>query len=68
MNAYGKTPRGSIGLCPKCGMDSGERKCSVNVPEKYYVRCSSCGYIVQGSSQSGATLRWNTNSRRSRKL
>lgn len=64
MNAYGKTPRGGIELCPRCGMDSGERKCSVNIPEKYYVRCTSCGYIVSGETQSAATNKWNAARRR----
>jgi hypothetical protein len=40
-------------------MDSGERKESVNVPLRYYVRCGGCGYTVSGDSQSGATRKWN---------
>jgi hypothetical protein len=40
-------------------MDSGERKESVNVPLRYYVRCGGCGYTVSGDSQSCATRKWN---------
>lgn len=64
MNAFDRRPRKPLALCPNCGMDSGERKCSVNIPERYYVRCASCGYTVGGStSQSGATVQWNNESR-----
>lgn len=63
MNSFRKKPRGELELCPKCGMDSGERKCSVNLPEKYYVRCGSCGFIVSGNTQSSATNRWNAMTR-----
>ena len=30
--------------CPKCGMDSGERKMTDGVPIKYIVVCTTCGY------------------------
>lgn len=59
MNAYNHKPKAKLEHCPICGMDSGERKESVNVPTRYYVRCASCGYIVGGKSQSIATARWN---------
>lgn len=60
MNSYNRKPKGELALCPKCGMDSGERKASVNLPTRYYVRCASCGHIVGGESQAAATKRWNT--------
>lgn len=59
MNAYKRKPRRELEICPKCGRDSGERKCSVNIPERYFVRCYSCGFIVSGNTQSSATARWN---------
>lgn len=66
MNSFRKKPRGELELCPKCGMDSGERKCSVNLPEKYYVRRYSCGFIVSGNTQSTATASWNRLSKKVR--
>ena len=62
MNKGCRKPRGPLGLCPKCHRDSGERKASVNLPTRYFVRCSSCGYIVGGNTQSGATAKWNKQS------
>ena len=64
MNAYGKRPRGALEVCPKCHRDSGERKESVNLPVRYFVRCASCGYLAAGDTQSAATLKWNAESRR----
>lgn len=64
MNAYDHKPRAELPLCPKCGMDSGERKESVNMPERFYVRCASCGFTVSGATQSAATGKWNKASRR----
>lgn len=59
MNTYNRQPRGKLEVCPHCGRDSGERRESVNVPLRYYVRCGGCGYTVSGDSQSGATRKWN---------
>lgn len=67
MNAYNHKSRAALELCPRCGMDSGERKCSVNLPERYYVRCYRCGFIVAGDTQSAATNKWNTSSRRTQR-
>lgn len=67
MNAYNRTPRGALALCPKCGRDSGERKESVNLPVRYFVRCASCGYLVAGSTQFAATNKWNAESRRAQR-
>lgn len=64
MNKMNRKPRLPLGLCPKCGMDSGERKASVNLPTRYYVRCSSCGYAVGGNDQAAATAKWNKGSKR----
>ena len=64
MNAGNRKPQGMLGLCPKCGMDSGERKCTIHLPERYFVRCASCGYIVGGwDSQNRATAQWNRESK-----
>lgn len=52
---------------PKCHRDSGERKESVNLPVRYFVRCASCGYIVSGDTQSAATNKWNSESRRAQR-
>lgn len=60
MNARNRKPITALSPGPRCGMDSGERKESVNVPLRYYVRCAGCGYTVSGDSQSGATRKWNT--------
>ena len=32
--------------CPRCGKFGGEHKQSVNVPDRYYVRCRACGYTT----------------------
>lgn len=46
--------------CRVCGMDSGVRKVTVKVPEKFYVVCEVCGYKTRPHpSQSGATREWN---------
>lgn len=63
MNSYNRKPKAALALCPKCGMDSGERKESVNLPTRYFVRCASCGYIVAGDTQTGATAKWNKQSK-----
>lgn len=51
MNARNRKPITDLSTCPRCGMDSGERKESVNVPLRYYVRCGGFGYTVSGDSQ-----------------
>ena len=63
MNKYNRQPRGILELCPKCGRDSGERKASVSLPTRYFVRCASCGYIVGADNQSTATRKWNMEGR-----
>lgn len=63
MNSYNRKPKAALALCPKCGMDSGERKESANLPIRYFVRCASCGYIVAGDTQTGATAKWNKHSK-----
>ena len=65
MNKGNRKPKGELALCPECGRDSGERKASVNLPTRYYVRCESCGYIVGGcEDQAAATTKWNREGRR----
>lgn len=51
------------GQCPWCG---GERKISLYVTERYYVRCASCGFTLSGRSQSAATANWNRLSKKVR--
>lgn len=63
MNSYNRKPKAALALCPKCGMDSGERKESVNLPIRYFVRCASCGYIAAGDTQSSTTAKWNKQKR-----
>ena len=60
MNKGNRKPKGNLGLCPKCGRDSGERKATTGVHTRYFVRCASCGYIVGGENQAAATKKWNT--------
>lgn len=59
MNQYNRKPNGKLEVCPHCGRDSGERKIGVHVPERYYVRCASCGFTLSGWSHSAATASWN---------
>lgn len=46
--------------------DSGERKIGIYVPERYYVRCASCGFTLSGWSQSAASAIWNRQSKKVR--
>lgn len=64
MNRNNRRERGKLELCPRCGMDSGERKASINLPTRYFVRCATCGYIVGAENQAAATARWNKESRK----
>lgn len=64
MNSYNRKEKGHLELCPKCGRDSGERKASINLPTRYFVRCASCGYIVGGDTQGAATTKWNREGRK----
>lgn len=59
MNQYNRKPGGKLEVCPHCVRDSGERKIGIHVPERYYVRCASCGFTLSGWSQSAATASWN---------
>lgn len=52
--------RYELNLCPKCGMDSGERMVTDNVPIKYLVMCTTCGYRTHWHpTQSAASNEWN---------
>ena len=54
-----------LGPCPKCGNLGGERKLSVNIVGKYYVRCRCCGYTTESNgTPNNATKKWNEQSRR----
>lgn len=64
MNAKAKKPRHKLGLCPKCGMDSGTRKVSETVPERCYIVCETCGFRVGPFSDlSHATWEWEHHGR-----
>ena len=55
--------RMELPVCPKCGMDSGDRKVlyGSGAQEKYFVVCSMCGYMTKPhTSQSAATKEWMT--------
>lgn len=44
MNAGHKRPRRSLGLCPVCGSDSGERRSDESTAqEKHCIVCTTCG-------------------------
>lgn len=66
MNQYNRKPSGKLEVCPHCGRDSGERKISLYVPDKCYVRCASCGFTLSGKSQSSASASWNRLSKKVR--
>lgn len=66
MNTYNRQPRGKLEVCPRCGRDSGERKISLYVLDKCYVRCASCGFTLSGKSQSSASANWNRLSKKVR--
>lgn len=60
MNTKGRKPRSVLGLCPKCGMDSGQRMVKEGPDEKYLVICESCGYHTHFyTSMSSASKEWN---------
>lgn len=60
MNARTKRPRTPLWMCPKCGMDSGERKVQEGPYERYYVVCGTCGYFAGPcSDMSHAVRKWN---------
>lgn len=59
MSRTNRHERYPLGLCPVCGMDSGERVQSEKSPFKHYVRCATCGAITAGySQQNSATKAW----------
>ena len=50
--------------CPKCGMDSGVRKCTDYEPVKYLVMCETCLYHTHWHpTQSAASNEWNRSSK-----
>ena len=60
MNFRGQNKFGELKHCRVCGMDSGVRKVTVKLPERFYVVCEVCGYKTRPhTSQSGATREWN---------
>ncbi len=51
--------------CPRCGKFGGERKQSVNITGKYYVRCRCCGYTTSSNGEpNNAVAIWNRQSRK----
>lgn len=51
--------------CPVCGMDSGARKVTTVGPEKFFIKCESCGHLTRPhNSQSAATQEWNATGRK----
>lgn len=59
MNGRGRRPRLRLGLCPNCGMDSGERMVREEIPERYIVVCRQCGCHTKSySDMSAATGAW----------
>lgn len=64
MNARGARPKQTLGLCPRCHMDSGKRMTEEGSKEKYFVICETCGYIVGPYKTGGAAVKiWNMESR-----
>ena len=60
MNYHGQNNFTKLKHCRVCGMDSGVRKVTVKVPEKFFVVCEVCGYKTRPhNTQSGATREWN---------
>ena len=51
--------------CPRCGMDSGERRVTDDVPIKYIVVCTTCDYHTDWHpTQSAASNEWNAKAKR----
>lgn len=51
--------------CPRCGKFGGERRQSVNVPDRHYVRCRACGYTTTSMGGTNNAVRiWNERSRK----
>ena len=60
MNYRGHYNRMPLEECPKCGMDSGKRMVTTDVPELFYVVCELCKYKTKAhKTQSHATREWN---------
>ena len=54
-----KSFRHKLSPCPKCGMDSGERRKTVKEPAKFCVLCTSCNYKTSFKSTiNAATAEW----------
>ena len=50
--------------CPRCGMDSGERKTFDGPEVKYLVICTTCGFhTAWHPTQSAASNEWNSASK-----
>lgn len=52
----------ALPVCPKCGMDSGDRKVlyGSGTAEKYFVVCSTCGHMTKPhATQTAATKEWS---------
>lgn len=54
-----KSFRHKLSPCPKCGIDSGERRKTVKEPAKFCVVCTSCNYRTGFKSAiNAATAEW----------
>ena len=64
MNYHGNNNYRELKHCRVCGMDSGVRKVTVKIPEKFFVVCEVCGYKTRPhNTQGGATREWNNERR-----
>lgn len=60
MNNHGRRYFRRLKECPKCGMDSGDRKVTIKEPARVFVVCANCGHRTKPcKTQSAATLEWN---------
>lgn len=63
MNYRDQHKYAELEVCSECGTDSGVRKATTKVPEKFYVVCEYCGHKTgPHSTQNGATREWNNKS------
>lgn len=54
-----KKYRHTLAHCPRCGMDSGERRMTGTEPPRYCVWCTSCGHRTGFKySMNAATRAW----------
>jgi hypothetical protein len=60
MTSHGKHKLRELSNCRVCGMDSGIRKITTDVPELHFVECEVCGFKTKKhTSMAHATREWN---------